>query len=477
MGSTRRTRTLEERVLGFLSRCGVPGGARILVAFSGGPDSRALLELLHELSASYPLELSAAYLDHGLRPEEERRDEAAFVRRCCGGLGIALVEESLEPDSLACRARRERRSLEEAARVARYRFLRGALRRTGSSYLALGHNLDDHVETLVMRFFQGAGMVGLRGIPKSRGALLRPLRSIARSEIEAWLTERGLEYRLDSTNRDLSILRNAVRHRLLPVAVAIFPGCPGALERFSRTMEGVSALLRKAAGEALHWRAEARGWSIDGQEFFRAPHILRLQSLYDRIDRLGMHFRRIPRRFFDVLGEPERLTDRRVLLAGHGLALRRRGERLFLERDVVGDGEKGYFIRVRSGSAVVVPEAELVLALSRVPAPMKPAREQAGDGTEGGGGAESAAVSLAEPPVFRSAQTGDCIQTRNGYKSLRKLFGEWKVPHGERWKIPIVDSRGGILAVLGGPLGYPDRFRWGLPEGLRSSLKRVVGDP
>ena len=444
------------------------------MAFSGGPDSRALLEILHELSATYPLELAAAYLDHGLRSEVERRDEAAFVRRCCEGLGVVLVEASLAPGSLVRRARRERRSLEEAARVARYRFLRRALRSTGCCFLALGHNLDDHVETLVMRFFQGAGLVGLRGIPRSRGPLLRPLRRITRNEIEAWLAERGLEYRLDSTNRDPSILRNAVRHRLLPVVAEVFPGCPGALERFSRTMQGVSALVRQAAAERLHWRAEAHGWSIEREEFFRAPYVLRLQSIHERIDRLGMRFRRIPQRFFDVLEDSQRLGDRRVLLAGHGLALRRRGERLFLERHVVGEGKKGYFIRVRSGSAVVVPEAELVLALSRVPASREPAKGNSGVGTLPGAGAERAAVSLAEPPVFRSATAGDCIQTRNGHKSLRKLFGEWKIPHGERWKIAVVDSRAGILAVLGGPTGYPDRFRWGLPEGLRSSLKRIV---
>lgn len=462
----------------------------MLVAFSGGPDSRALLSLLAGLSSAYPLRIAAAYLDHGLRPPAELREELEFVRRCCAEAGVELTVGRISPGVLAARARRRRCGLEEAARTARYRFLRRTLRETGCSYLALGHNLDDHVETLVMRFFQGAGTAGLRGIRRSRGVLLRPLREAGRSEIGRWLRERGLEYRLDSSNQDLSILRNAVRHRLLPVAEELFPGYRGALQRLSRSMREITSLLRSEAQGRLHWRpepgiglepgagtateAQRGGWSIDREEFFRAPYLLRLQSLYGQIDRWGPAFRRVPQRFFAILRDPRGQRGGGVLLAGHGMILRSRGGRLFLERDIVRGGKKGYFIRVPGGSAALVAEAGLRFVFLDQDALAKPDSRGAGLGTQPAGRVGGGTRAVAESLVFRSVQAGDRIWTGRAHRPVRKLLGDWKIPCSERWKVPVVDSGRGILAVLGGPLGYLDRFDPGLPGELRSALRRAV---
>ena len=443
-------RALERRVASYLKRRGVLPGARILVAFSGGPDSRALLEILVRLAASYPLKLSAGYLDHGLRPERERADEGVFVARCCHRLGVPLVRDALPPGTVAALGAREHRSPEEAARIVRYRFLRRALDGTGSAYMALGHTLDDHAETLAMRFFQGAGISGLRGIRSSRRRILRPLRDTSRAEIEGWLQEQGLEYRDDSTNRDPAYLRNAVRHRLLPLAEELFPGYRGALLRLSRTMEGLSSFVRSESRRRLRWRPEPGGASIDSQAFFGQPFVLRLDSLYRLIDCWGPKYRRVPLRFFEVLRDGDTLGRRQVLAAGHGLVLRRRGARLFLGRDVVGGEKKGYFVLVTRGSSVQVPEVGLVFRIGSGCTPEKPAF------------------------VFRSAQAGDCLHGRGGLKPVRKVFSEWKIPYSERWKVPVVDSRNGILAVLGKTIGYRNRYRHELAESVRAVLERAV---
>jgi tRNA(Ile)-lysidine synthetase-like protein len=449
MSSTRKPRSLEQRVAAYLHARGVPPGARILVAFSGGPDSRALLEILAGLAPSYPLRLRAAHLDHGLRPAGERAAEGELVRRCCERLGVALSVGRLRPGRLAERCARGGRSLEEAARAARYRFLRGCLGSTGSDYLALGHTLDDHLETLVMRFFQGSGIQGLQGIPPARGAILRPLRGAARVEIEAWLRERGLGHHFDASNEDLRFLRNAVRHRLLPVIAEVFPGHRGSLLRLSRTMRQVGKLLAAECRRRLPWRPEGAGYSIDAGRFLAAPGVLRIESVYRLADRWGTRYTRLPRRFLEILGDTDALRKRRLILEGHGLLLCRRGSRLFLERDVVGNGKKGYFIPVIGGSSTRVPEAGLAVCLPQLP---------------------EADASL----VIRSPQVGDRIGMSEGSKQVRKLFSEWKVPPRDRWKIPVIDSAGGILAVLGTPLGYSDRFRTGLSEEARLLLAGCV---
>jgi tRNA(Ile)-lysidine synthase len=480
MSSTRSSGNLEQRVARYLSSRGVAPGARVLVAFSGGPDSRVLLEILVALGACYPLEVKAAYLDHGLRSAGERAAERQMVEKTCTLLGTPLIRAELPPGSLTARAARQRRSLEELAREERYRFLRHSLRSSGSDYLALGHNLDDHLETLVMRFFQGCSVRGLRGIPQTRGSILRPLRNTTRSEIQLWLKGRGLEYHEDSTNRDPRFLRNAVRYRLLPVAVEIFPGYRSALARMSRMMSETSMILRTEVRRRLRWRPEGEGFSIECENFFRAPQILKVESLYELIDRWGPDFGRVPERFFEVLKKVDVTHRRRVLLAGHGLMLRRRGSRLFLGRDVVGDGKKGYFIPVYVGASITVPRAGLVFSLSaqrdRIRAEGKPqgrfiraaGRDPAGaDSTPSG---TTASGNLPPSFVFRSMQAGDGIRMRTGSKQIRKLFGEWNIPFSERWKIPVVDSRSGVLAVLGKSLGYRDRFRYGLSDEIRALL-------
>jgi tRNA(Ile)-lysidine synthetase-like protein len=173
------------------------------------------------------------------------------------------------------------------------------------------------------------------------------------------------------------------------------------------------------------------------------------------VNRLDPALRRIPHRFVAGLirsakaggaGSGERLR-------GHGLRLIRRGERLFLERDIVGLTEKGYFIAEKLACTVLVPEAGLLVRVRE--------RDDERDGVSG-------------PLIFRSARSDDCIRIRDGYKPIRKLFSEWKIPCSERWKVPIVVDRRGVLAVLGGPLGHRNRFRHALPEPMRRRLSEAV---
>src|SRR5918996_872165 len=135
-------------------------GDRILVAVSGGPDSVALLSALSTLAPSSDLCLWAAHCNHGLRGSESDGD-ARFVAKLCDRMGIALSSERL-PVS------RRRRSLQEAAREARYAVLDRIAHEVGANKIALGHTADDQAETMLMWMLRGAGMSGLSGIPPVR---------------------------------------------------------------------------------------------------------------------------------------------------------------------------------------------------------------------------------------------------------------------------------------------------------------------
>ena len=189
---------------------------RILVGVSGGPDSVALLLALRELAQGSSTELIVAHLHHGIRGAAADSD-AHWVRDLAHRLGLrCTVGRARVP----VQARREGRSLEEAARRARLDFLARCARRYAADAVALAHTADDQAETVLMRLLHGAGLEGLAGMGLETriGSLtiLRPFLDVRRAQIEQWLRTIGQDWRTDTSNRELRWLRNRIRHRVLP---------------------------------------------------------------------------------------------------------------------------------------------------------------------------------------------------------------------------------------------------------------------
>jgi tRNA(Ile)-lysidine synthase len=191
-------------------------GDRVVVAVSGGADSVALLYLLRALAPGYRLRLVVAHLHHGIRGQAADAD-ATFVAKLTRRLGLRLARGRAD---VPRRARRSGLSLEMAARQARYDFLVRTARRFRANVIATGHTADDQAETLLLRLIRGAGMQGLRGIPPRQSLrglrVVRPLLDCTRTDIERYLRARRLAWREDESNRDPAILRNRVRHQLIP---------------------------------------------------------------------------------------------------------------------------------------------------------------------------------------------------------------------------------------------------------------------
>ena len=187
-------------------------GDSVIVAVSGGPDSVCLLHVLYELRDEWHIHLLVAHFDHGLRPAEDD-SETAFVRGLAGSLKLPF--ETAKGHLLA---KKTRGSREEAARKARYDFLEKVRKMHKAQKIALGHNLNDQAETILMRLLRGSGPLGLTGIPPSRdGWIIRPLIEIERHEIEKYLKARKLAFVTDSSNLETDYLRNKIRLELMPL--------------------------------------------------------------------------------------------------------------------------------------------------------------------------------------------------------------------------------------------------------------------
>ncbi len=192
-------------------------GETVIVGLSGGADSVALTEALASLAPGRGFRVVAAHLDHGLRPESS--EDAAFCRDLCDRLGVSFRAGRAD---VRTRARRDHGGLEEAARLERYAFLRAVREEEGAVAVVVAHTRDDQVETLLMRLLRGSGSTGLSAMRPRAGDLLRPLLEISREQVLEHLRARGLTWREDATNGDLSMLRNRIRHELVPYLEARF---------------------------------------------------------------------------------------------------------------------------------------------------------------------------------------------------------------------------------------------------------------
>lgn len=221
---------------------------KILVAVSGGPDSVTLLYLLNSLKKELGLILHVAHLDHMLRRGSSL--DRLFVERLAGRLGLAVTSAEINVKKIACCG-----SLEEVARNARLNFLFKAAKRIKADKIALGHNLDDQAETVLMRLLRGSGLYGLAGILPKRDicgfCVIRPLIEIKRSEIEAFLKKKKINPRRDTSNSQDIYFRNKIRHNLLPLLEREYSG--NIRKILSNTAESIACdydYLSRAAGLA-----------------------------------------------------------------------------------------------------------------------------------------------------------------------------------------------------------------------------------
>ncbi len=436
---------LERRVSRSLSSCGVKNGSAIVVGVSGGPDSTALLSMLSRLAEKRSFRLHACIVDHGMRPRGEIDGDISFVESLARSLYMPVRVIAIPEGECAAEARRLKRSLEETARDLRLDGLERLASELGADSVALGHTQDDAVETLLMRIIQGSGPAGLAGMAARRGVFVRPMLGCTRREIMEYLEAEGLSYRTDSTNGDPAFLRNRVRALLVPLLERTFTGYRKGILSLARKLAVHNAFVEEESASRLKWRKNGRGFTISRGEFFQAPPALRAASLFSLYDRLrtGSMPRRLPSGFLRTVeaavpGE----------LSGHGMRLAIDGEAVRWETELVTDGEKGYFMIVGIGGSYAIHGTDVCVGIARG----APARE---------GDTGLRAGDLAPPLILRSKRKGDGLLLPYGRKPLKELFSDWKVPVAQRWEIPILADRKGIVAVLGRCRGAKDIVRAG----------------
>jgi tRNA(Ile)-lysidine synthase len=253
-------------------------GETVVVAVSGGADSVALLDIMTRLDCG--LHLVVAHLNHCLRGAESDADEA-FVASLADNYHLPFVSQRCDVADLA---RRERLSLEDAGRRARYAFLEQTAAQYRASSIALAHHQDDQAETVLIRLLRGSGGTGLAGMASAAGEKLkRPLLQVSRAKLEQYLKQRGLTFRTDSTNADTAILRNSIRHELIPFLRRYNPKVSERLAATAEILAGDEELLDGLTQAAYQKLAASEKGEVRFQvePLLREPRPLRLR-LYRR---------------------------------------------------------------------------------------------------------------------------------------------------------------------------------------------------
>jgi tRNA(Ile)-lysidine synthase len=278
---------------------------KVVVGISGGPDSLCLLHVLLQLRERLGLTLHAAHLNHRLRGPESDVDEE-YVNQVAAEWQVPLTVSAAQVTALADR---DGIGVEEAARRARYQFLGQVATQVGAQKVAVGHNADDQTETVLMHLLRGSGLIGLRGmlpaapypLPGFALTLIRPLLDVPRSAIDVYCREHGLQPRLDRSNLDQVLLRNRLRHDVLPFLERVSPGVGGRLRQFAWLAAADLAVLEGVLEEA--WEEVVRHESdslivLDLDAWRALPLGLRRSTLRRSVARLhggleGLSFRHV----------------------------------------------------------------------------------------------------------------------------------------------------------------------------------------
>lgn len=416
---------------------GLPKNTPILLALSGGADSRALFHML----LSYGAPLSVAHVDHGIRGASSRRDRE-FCQALATEAGVPFYLLKADVPALA---KKNRMGLEEQARAERYRFFEEIMQEHDIPILATAHNATDNAETMLFRMARGTGLSGLCGIAPARefggGMLVRPLLDMTKEEILDYCQKNALSYVTDETNEDITYARNRIRHKILPEMNELNKESVRHMTELCRSLNEDERFLAETAQKAL-WEDQRKTGERNGVSLAvfnsLSPAIAhRVISLLfgdpplssqNREDLIALAKRAVPHSLLHLPNGRCAFVENGKLLA----AKKERRPEYALPPTPVGMGVTPIF------------DGKMLLVLDRKASP----HEKWISAKNIYKNATTIYINFdrIENGLFvRTRQEGDTIYLHGIHKKLRKLQNEAALPLTLRTSLPLLCDREGIL--------------------------------
>ncbi len=402
----------------------------VLLAFSGGPDSSALLSMLVESCKRFNAPLFAAHVDHMIRDNEHERD-LSFCIDTAKKLYVPLfiLKEDVPRVSVETGE-----SLELAARRIRYEFFAKLMKEHGIPILVTAHNADDNLETVLLNLTRGCGLDGLCGIPPCRpipgadGVVVRPILGMTKADILAYCRDRSIDFVTDSTNANDDCSRNSIRLHAVPVLREICPSVAHNVYRTCCTVREDREYLSNIADKAFPSGSDA----LPLPELNSLPLPIRkrvLKGFFDS-DLEATHINALVK-----LAE-QGVPHSGISLPG-GICAKVENGALSFQRALAAAEAEPYCIPLRRGNnplpgnrTLHVSDSEINIYNSLTSANIP--------------------INIIKGDMFaRSRRPGDRIKLGNMHKSVKKLMCDKKIPLSDRDTYPIVCDGDGILYIPG----------------------------
>ena len=428
-------------------------GDSIVVGISGGADSVCLLHLLKSISEEYAIKLYGVHLNHMFRGAEADAD-ALYVEEFCKALNIPSFIRVFDVPAYA---RQKGLSSEEAGREVRYKLFYEILNKVGATKIAVAQNLNDHAETILMRFMRGTGAEGLTGIDAVRGEIIRPLIEVERREIEEYCSCNFLEPRLDKTNLEPIYSRNKVRLELLPYIQDNFnPNIMNSLVRLADILRDENDFLERLTQKEFEKLAQSR----ENEIVFNIEEISKLDpAIRKRLIRLGIlrlagsltgyDYRNIE----NVLELRSRNTGAAVVLP-RGLKAYVSYQNLILAKHIEKKDEKWYYNLITEG-VNKIEQLNAIIQIHRIK------KEDIAQNTFSSTNKQRAlnsfnTVYIDEDKIndgltFRNRREGDRFSPvgMKGSKKLKDYFIDEKVPKADRDSVELIADGSEIVWIIG----------------------------
>lgn len=423
----------------------ITAGDRIIAGVSGGPDSLCLIYALNKLKAKLKIELFAVHINHSIRGKSADMDQQ-FVEDFCRKLGIQVYSEKILVKQIAG----DRKiSVEEAGRIARYDCFEKYAKELNANKIAVGHNMNDNSETVLLNLVRGTGIEGLKGIEPVRGMIIRPLIEISRAEIELYCKEEGLNPRIDETNTDSAYTRNRIRNGLIPYIKENFN--PNIIEAINRTAEIIydENLFVSEVSEAYYSEclqdSDQNSIKINLEKFNMLHSAVRKRIIRMAVERLNGSTRAVEKIHIEqVMGLADNAKTGTVCRLNGGIEVIIEYKNLIF---IKGKAKKrvDFCYDISIPGKVEIPQVNACLNIKVIDVKnFKPE-------------AKSSNVCLIDKKTvgeslqIRNRRNGDRINPEGmkGTKKLKDYFIDEKIPREQREVIPVVADGQEIIWIIG----------------------------
>jgi len=406
---------------------------KIAIAFSGGSDSLALLYLFSKIFDKK--NLIALYVNHGLREDDELNTESIRNKENCAILGIEYKEFVLERGAIDKVAKKRSNGIEDAARFIRYDKLVSFCKANGFYAISTAHTIDDQLETMIMRSFNGSSLLSLTCIKEYRKQdsikIIRPLLNYSKDELRLLLKVAGLIWSEDSSNKSYDYLRNRIRSDISPKIESIFPDAKQIVYRNASLFSGLVALAQERVDSLINHKSVVRNEYLLQEEIIRYNVLTKIvKDIEVPSLKKIVHIDKVIKTKKDGF---ETFGDVELLIKDGSFVITKR----------ISDYQFSRVVEKIENQEINVFENKLIIS-----------SERCEDATL----LRIADEDISSPLIVRNIRSDDTLLTDGGTVATSKFLSNWKLDEGKRKKVVVLEDRNGIIAIFAKHLGARDRI-------------------